>query len=1388
MKSNAKHLPARKLDAPGRSSPVRWILCLAAVCLLPAGGAVGKTSDVSLVRSDEGQVSFRIDATDYRVVRSEALQGTEKIVIPGFFSFSNPGEPSLPSRRLLVALPPNAGYSIRWTVLKSEPLGMRRIEPAPIPVVERDDWGEPFISERFTIDEVKYSNYISKPLVEAEAVARLRHQRVLPVWIHPVSYDAESGETAIATQIVVDISFTSAGTGRSRLDPMRDSQVVRESQAWERIYSKILVNPDQAPAWRVKSKVAGYGDMPSMMSGMSKIQGPLVKLSVLETGMYRVSAATVTAAGFPLNEPISNLKLFQRDYDEDLLQERISDISFTVHEDPAGTSGIFDSSDYVIFFGLSLRDDEDQGDRIRKFADRNCYWLGTGSGTTMGEQPLQQGYVSADTAFAAFDVEKRYEEDNWFIEFTPPDYDGIYPGPLRVDFYGFGDHRLPSLTVPFRVHAIKPGTSMQIEAEILGGPSGTADREIDFAVSNSLGSVPLNSALVPNTDRVIYTSQPIPDTDLVEGENSLLITESQDRGFLNAYILWASTSYEALYRAEEDKLTFHTASLAGDTSISVTGLNRKDLYLFDVTNPTAPIVRQVTDNLFTDTGNGYVLSFREALPSRKDFVLTPLEGMYEISTADVSLGKTNTLIGNPLENGVDVLMVSHPSYLDEMQAWVDYRRAQGYRLLAADVNDIYDEFNNGVPNPRGIKRFIEHFFERGNASFVVLVGDASEDSKNIHPESPPNFVPSESFAEHVGGVFGDEVVTSDKWYVLMDNDFIPGGGDHLPDLIIGRLPAGSGLEAQIMLNKIFAYENPTASDFWRLRMILVADDAWSAEGFSICYQPGENGFEDGMEETEQIIGISPCGGYDLVPFYLSDYTYQVHPPIGPCISPTHTIEAVRAGATLDLLDELSAGATLVSIQSHMNRHQIAHEWLMTTAKTAVGAGGGRDHAKIDNSGKPFIVFGLGCHFSDYALYKEKSPLNQSNNDASGDCFAELLLLQINKGAVSTYGSSGFEYLTPNRKFNNIIFNTFFSSPPQDTMVASNRAQVRWIFGEVMTLSELRYGSSGPIKRYHILGDPLLRIDAGPPRFDVTMNGLPVQTGDMVFSAVGSDTVYVEADICDEVAIDSLMLEIDGENVTGSMEVTRLLDDTLAVSRSYHVSFKHKLEARTYDIVLRALQAPDTSGNRYSMTAEFILRVQMNAALKVDGREIASGDPVPAEADYLLELSFPVLIESERIDIELDEVPVQGILFEHPTPQDTTTWLVSFHQDLSDGRHDLRVKVDGGVMVEYVLYVNSALGLQQVINYPNPFSKDTYFVYTNDVEISEGTIDIFTTSGKKIASLDIPHNARLPGQNMVYWDGRDFARDEIANGVYLYIVTVEQRGQRSTITGKLSRIE
>jgi hypothetical protein len=169
------------------------------------------------------------------------------------------------------------------------------------------------------------------------------------------------------------------------------------------------------------------------------------------------------------------------------------------------------------------------------------------------------------------------------------------------------------------------------------------------------------------------------------------------------------------------------------------------------------------------------------------------------------------------------------------------------------------------------------------------------------------------------------------------------------------------------------------------------------------------------------------------------------------------------------------------------------------------------------------------------------------------------------------------------------------------------------------------------------------------------------------------------------------------------------------------------------------------------------------------------------------MTFPTFVPQSEIGVTVDGEDVSGLSFSHPTPQDTTSWIVTFSEKLSDGKHTL-VIMAGGTEFTFELVVSSQVGLRNVIPYPNPFPDTTYFVFTNDVAISDGYIEVFTSSGKRIRRIDIPPQARQPGQNAVFWDGRDAVGDEIANGTYLFIVKVTQQAQDTTVRGKLSRIK
>jgi hypothetical protein len=1315
---------------------------------------------------------------DYQLVPSPALESAVKLSVPGFVKRGNPGEPARLSRKFLVGLPPDSDYTLTFRVLSSERLGKQRLEPMPYRETQRGGELGIVASERYQIDPAAYGAYRSPATVTADEVVYIRRQRVLPVWVEPVIYDPSAGETTLATSIEVEINF------RQRRSDLPDGRLgdgrPTESPAWEKLFSRLLVNAGQAAKWRPAPRLRQRA--PERLQAFVQAD-TLIKLKVRKTGIHKVSAATVIAAGFPANQQLDNLHLFVRGYDESTLQGTASDIRYTVSEDPTSTQGVFDGQDLLIFYGLRLRDDPSKEDTVEQFSDHNIYWLGNSSGPNMADRVLTQGFLSTDTLTASFPVSSHFEIDRAFREGSPKsvtDYyyynEGTYAGHIETE-----------IDFPFEVNTVKPGATLQLEAQLLGQIRYPEIHIVEILLVNRLGTMVLHPGFgIANKDIVAFQTD-IPAAALDTGENTFRMKASAIRILLN----WIRVSYESLYRAHGNTLRFNTASLSGDTSLTVTGLSDDDVRLFDVTDPSSPVNCVLDPGLFTYVGDSYALTFRDAIAASKDYILIPEARMIEIDAGDVVLDAPGGIIGSPAEMGVDVLVVSPRDFVNGMGEWLRYRRAQGYRVLFVDLEDVFDEFNGGVPGTLGVDRFIRHFFELGNAGFVLLVGDGNEDSKGVHADSPPNFVPSHARAENVGSPFHlDEVVTVDKVYVKLPG---PGGTvDAYPDLAIGRLPVGNTTELQIVMAKIFKYEKPQASDFWRRRMIFIADDAYSSGSVTgyIEHKSWEEYFRWGQDDAEEVVeGAFPQGGYDVIRFDLADYTDEFHPNQQDA-ELYRTQLFTRANATPAIMDELKKGATLVSIQAHMNRHQICHENLLVTEGGTVNPPN-RDHLRIDNRDKPFIIFGFGCHFTDYALYREMASRIIYLNNPNGDSFAEQLLLQNNEGAVATYGSSGFEYLDQTNIFNTKMTQVWFYDTPYDTLVQQKRVQ--WVLGELMYLTEIAAIDSNsveiqPVERYHLLGDPLLRIDAGPPRFDVTVDGETVQTGDAVKSRIGGEKIEVSAIVRDENAIapDAFELWIDGVEKTQDLTVSRIIDESLPAARGYELNFDHQVAASTYDIVLKAFQAPDTSSGQFHIAAEFVLKVISDVLLYANGRPVNSGEAVPANAGYRVELSLPVVVQASEIGVAVDEEPVVDLTMSTPVPGDSTTWVLAFSASLGPGKHSIVVSAAENEFA-FEVTVSLDFGLDRLVNYPNPFSDGTYFVYTNDVEISEGTIDVYTTSGKKVVQLRIPPGARGPGENAVYWDGRDAAGDDVANGVYLYLVKVKQRGESSTAKGKLARI-
>ena len=94
-------------------------------------------------------------------------------------------------------------------------------------------------------------------------------------------------------------------------------------------------------------------------------------------------------------------------------------------------------------------------------------------------------------------------------------------------------------------------------------------------------------------------------------------------------------------------------------------------------------------------------------------------------------------------------------------------------------------------------------------------------------------------------------------------------------------------------------------------------------------------------------------------------------------------------------------------------------------------------------------------------------------------------------------------------------------------------------------------------------------------------------------------------------------------------------------------------------------------------------------------------------------------------------------------------------------------------LEFVVAENENIRIENVLNYPNPFTTATEFHLDHNQpgQLLDVRIQVFTISGKLVKTIDheeIPTGFKI---SPIGWDGRDDFGDRIGRGVYVYHIRV-----------------
>lgn len=755
-----------------------------------------------------------------------------------------------------------------------------------------------------------------------------------------------------------------------------------------------------------------------------------LKLVVSEDALYRVSAADLTQAGWNLAtlDP-STLGLTSQGQ---AVAIRVA----------GETDGVFDQADYVEFYGQRFRGDQME----EKYTDDNVYWLSAGG--QPGPRMVEASAAPQGAAYApdTFWTTLRAEEDNlWYTHW-------VLDWPTRDTWWWARVWTTTQAKADLPTYVPAPATepyTATLTIEV--APRQKEYRPHHFQVTwNDPTTEPPSDPVMDVTfqNHELHQAQAeLPGSALVEGTNTLSLwlfnEQSAQRVPLapgtiigldddlapvfaptgttaypsdELYINYYELQYRRRYRAHEDQLWF-TADVTGQRTVRIDGFSDVDLLLYDVSNPLQPVQ-------YTQYQIGFAADATRLLTAQLSLGLD--KTYLALSEAQA---KTPKQITPPLlstlrseANGADYLVISHGDFLASAQRLADFRASHdGFRTRVVDVAEVYEQFNHGIFHPEAIRQLIAFAvanWQEPAPQYVLLVGDGHWNFKangvSTYGQPDPNWIPP-------------YLVWEDPWQgeVPSDQAFVALNPDSpLANIAIGRLPARSVAEADLMVDKIIAYETnrPQYTPSWQQHALFVADNPDSAGNFPyVSDQIIEDHMPRHIQPWRAYLGITHIGS-----------------------------QAVKQA----IEQSLEAGVLMLTYLGHGSINRWADEQVWTTA----------DVGSLDNAQTLPIVVTLNCLDGYFA-----------HGDSSRQSMAEEMLRHGNGGSVAAWSPAGLGTTTYERMLHGHLLDTIFLDGVRRLGPATMEAKAKYY--NSLGSSPSPYQTS-LIHTMTVYGDPALTLPTG----------------------------------------------------------------------------------------------------------------------------------------------------------------------------------------------------------------------------------------------------------------------------------------------------------------------
>ena len=694
----------------------------------------------------------------------------------------------------------------------------------------------------------------------------IRENRVLPLTIYPVQYNPASRVVKLYHRLVIQVQFNGVAKAPSAISSFPRP----ESAIYEEIYRKMLINPNTAKQWRSPISQTTPRGAPllstdhTLSTDLTKahsrltiqsaptITSPRYRIIISESGMYRITGSDLTAAGVDISSIRPNTVSLSNKGKQIPIYIR----NYRNGQNLNNATGLNTDSE-IIFYGQRHSGDETYLDPN---SEVNVYWLSWNDGpglrmetTVLSTEPVQD---STDTPILhqpnSFLTRVHIEKDNQFRRFK--NY-GL-PDDIDIDEFGegillrdFNLNTLPELPKDSWFWAQVSAPQRRAFPFQLQGVAGTGEKATiriilhGRSVGTHLADLWLNDKSILGSAEWIgdteyrFENRQISQSNLNSGRNTINMISQGGHDIDFIMMNWFEVDYWRTYQATDNILPFSITILpeetngdenisSGDENISSGDENISfKVKLRDFTNPNIEIygvdgTRFVGISPTEDEDNPGIfhVDFQSVqIGSGQQFQNSEQN---EINTSIQYIALTRDKYHKPVEiikdapsdlmnrqNGADYIIITDAEFVRDAQPLANFRSKQGLRTKIVQVQNIYDEFNHGIPNPYALRNFLKYAYQNWQPpapTYVLLFGDTNLREKTSTVPTIQIQVPG----------YGSSA--SDHQFATIRGD------DQFPDLLIGRVPVANSVEARIFVERAINYESNRNRGPWYKRILMLA--------------------------------------------------------------------------------------------------------------------------------------------------------------------------------------------------------------------------------------------------------------------------------------------------------------------------------------------------------------------------------------------------------------------------------------------------------------------------------------------------------------------------------------------------------------------------------------